>query len=209
MPGTQPIQNELQETTMKNLLPILLLLISLTTFGQKKKNYFPVWTYHQRNINIHGVSVGAYSIRDKPRNTNTNGIKLELIGIGFFIPLIPQSPVAQTDSSFIQFQNEPISERINGISLSATGTACDCIINGITAGLVGQIQYKVNGISAAILMNFTQIHNGIQGGLFNETYKMSGLQIGGFNKSHKTKGIQIGLWNINEKRKLPIFNWNF
>ena len=168
-----------------------------------------MWTYHQRNINIHGVSIGAFSVRDKPRNTNTNGLKLELVGVGLLIPLIPESPVAQSDSVFMKYQHEPISERINGISLSATGTACDCFANGISVGLVGQIQYKVNGISVSGFGNFAQIHNGIQISFSNESYKMSGLQIGAFNKSHRTKGIQIGFWNINEKRKLPIINWSF
>jgi hypothetical protein len=37
---------------------------------------------------------------------------------------------------------------------------------------------------------------------------MRGLQIGIFNASKHTKGVQLGIWNKNEKRKLPIINWN-
>jgi hypothetical protein len=38
---------------------------------------------------------------------------------------------------------------------------------------------------------------------------MSGLQIGIVNKSKNLRGIQIGIWNVNQKRKLPLLNWNF
>jgi hypothetical protein len=148
------------------------------------------------------------SVRGKPKHTNTNGFKLEIIGAGIAVPLIPHSPVVDNDSSFQQIKKDTISERINGISLSASGTVCDCIINGISTGLIGQIVYNVNGISGAFF-NFTQIHNGIQIGLTNETYKMTGLQIGLVNSSKKTRGIQIGFWNVNERRKFPLINWNF
>jgi hypothetical protein len=43
---------------------------------------------------------------------------------------------------------------------------------------------------------------------FNDAYIMRGLQIGIFNTSKHTKGVQLGIWNKNEKRKLPIINWN-
>lgn len=173
------------------------------------RNYFPIWTYHQKNKNIHGISVGLWSIFNEPRHTNTNGIKIELIGFGIFMPLIPESPVAQDEAAFLLKQKIEISERINGISLSTTGTVCNCDVNGISAGVIAQINYKINGISISGLGNFTQIHNGIQIGGLNQTYKLGGIQIGLYNQSHRTKGIQIGLWNVNERRSLPLINWNF
>lgn len=221
------------------LVTILLSIISINSYGQvdKRKNYFPIWTYHQKNINIHGISLGIGTVREEPRNTNTNGIKIEIIGAGIVIPLIPQSPVAQNDSEFIKLANEPISEVINGLSISVSGTVCDCITNGINIGLIGNINFQVNGITMSLLMNFSQRHNGIQFALFNESYymdglqlalsnygaktkgiqlgavnsgqEMAGLQIGLLNKSKKLRGIQIGLWNVNQKRKLPLINWNF
>ena len=186
-------------------------------------NYLPIWTFHQDSINIHGISIGLWSVNGEPRHTNTNGIKLELIGVGILIPLIPRSPIVETDSAFIKLKQEPLSERINGLNLSASGSACHCLTNGVTAGFVGQIHYQVNGISASLFMNFTQKHNGIMTAMFNYAYYMNGLQvglgnngfrtkgvqIGLFNKSEKFKGIQIGLWNVNHRRKLPIINWNF
>ena len=132
---------------------------------------------------------------------------------------------------------QPVSEKINGLSLSATGTVCDCITNGINTGLIGNINFQVNGITASVFMNFAQKHNGLQLAMFNESYYLNGLQagvsnygahtkgiqmgignfgrttkglqIGIFNKTKSLRGLQFGLWNVNEKRKLPIINWQF
>lgn len=207
------------------LLVISLILLKAPASGQvnDRKNYFPIWTYHQRNINIHGVSIGLGTSMAEPRFTNTNGIKIELIGLGFLIGLIPQSPVAVNDSLFIALLDEPISENINGLNLSATGTFCNCITNGVHLGSVGSYNYQVNGINGTIFMNLTQIINGFQFSVYNESFFLngvqvglinkskhtSGLQIGIYNKSKSLKGFQFGIWNINEKRKLPLINWNF
>lgn len=219
---------------------ILFILLTIDSYGQnhKRKNYFPIWTFHQSNINIHGISIGLWPTFEQPKLTNTNGIKLELIGFGFILPLIPKSPIVQSDSAYIKLSQVPLSERINGLNLSTSGSICHCLTNGITAGSMGQIHFKVNGISASLIMNFTQKHNGVMAALFNDAYymngfqigignkgdktkglqiagignytkEMKGVQIGLFNKSEKFKGIQIGLWNVNQKRKLPLINWNF
>jgi len=224
----------------KTITTILFLILTIRSFGQvaKRKNYFPIWTFHQDSINIHGISVGLWSFNSEPRFTNTNGIKFELIGVGIGMPLIPRSPIVQTDSAFIKLQQEPLSERINGLNLSSSGTVCHCLTNGLTAGFIGQINFQVNGISTSLFMNFSQKHNGIMTALFNDAYYMNGLQVGfsnnGYkmkglqigilgnhtqemkgvqigliNKSKKLKGLQIGLWNVNQKRKLPLINWNF
>jgi len=224
----------------KTITTILFLILTIRSFGQvgKRKNYFPIWTFHQDSINIHGISVGLWSFNSEPRFTNTNGIKFELIGVGIGMPLIPRSPIVQTDSAFIKLQQEPLSERINGLNLSSSGTVCHCLTNGLTAGFIGQINFKVNGISTSLVMNFSQKHNGIMAALFNDayymnglqvgfsnngykmkglqigirgnhTYEMKGVQIGLINKSKKLKGLQIGLWNVNQKRTLPLINWNF
>ena len=234
---------ELADIVMRHTITIttlLFLILTISSYGQvdKRKNYFPIWTYHQKNINIHGISLGIGTVRAEPRYTNTNGIKIEIIGAGIAIPLIPQSPVAQNDSAFVKLSQEPISEVINGLCISASGTVCDCITNGINIGLIGHINFQVNGITASVFMNFSQRHNGAQLALFNESYymngiqlglsnygyktkglqigllsngskEMKGVQIGLFNKSEKFRGIQIGLWNVNQKRKLPLINWNF
>lgn len=210
---------------MKLYLTVFLLFFALSAGAQTKKTYFPAWTYHTRNANIYGVSLGLGSFGDKVVHTDTYGLKVEAIGLGLFCLFLPQSPVAENDSDFaMHVLYDTISEHINGIVLSASGTVCNCITNGIAMGMIGQIQSEVNGASATML-NMVQLHKGIQLAiLFNQTYKMrgiqaafianetydmKGLQVGIFNKSKHTRGLQLGIWNVNERRKLPFINWNF
>lgn len=233
----------LKKIVEQNLFFLLVLALCFTfSFSAQsqnvKKKWYPAWTYHQDSININGISVGLLSIDDSARNTNTNGIKLELIGVGLIIPLVPKSPIVENTFDFEKLETQAISERINGLSISGSGTSCHCLTNGVTAGLIGQINFKVNGISASLLMNFTQKQNGLMLGMLNDAYlmrglqlgvgnngyktkgaqlgiisnfadEMRGLQIGIFNKSKNLKGVQIGIWNVNQKRKLPLINWNF
>lgn len=209
---------------MKNITTFLFLLFMISSYGQiNQKNHFPAWTFHQDSINIHGISVGLWSINEKPRYTNTNGIKYELIGVGIALPLIPNSPIVETEEDFKKLSQDPLSEKINGLSLSTSGTVCHCVTNGLTAGFIGQINFKVNGISASLVMNLVQKQNGFMVSMFNDAYSVNGLQvglgntgvkakgvqIGLVNNSRNLKGIQIGLWNVNQERKLPLINWNF
>jgi hypothetical protein len=206
------------------ILPVFLLFFCQITFAQKQKNIFPIWTYHQKNVNIYGVSLGLGSITQSLKNTNTFGLKIEIPGIGLAMPLIPRSMVAENDSIFQVFKKGPISEHIYGFAISASGTACDCVTNGVSAGTIGQYNFKVNGISAALFMNMTQVHNGIQMAfLSNDSHISNGIQIGFGNSAHinrgiqigvknysdDLRGIQIGLWNVNPRRKMPFINWNF
>ena len=215
--------------TMKRVLFLFSMMILFTamSFGQNS-NRFPIWTFHERDVTIHGISVGLLSAPINERNTNTNGIRLELIGLGIFAPMIPSFPTFE----------EQRSERINGLNLSALGTMSNSLINGLSIGGGGQIHYQVNGLSLSMMMNLaekqngvmiagmnmTKVTNGLQIGLANMTFTangvqagfalneaetMRGLQIGMVNRTENLRGIQIGLWNVNQKRTLPLLNWNF
>lgn len=205
-----------------------MLLVTSTTLiaqTQTRKVRFPIWTYHQKNVTIDGLSVGigSFDSYDGPSNVYTNGLKFELVGLGILLPLAPKSPVVETDSAYVKLSREPLSEKTNGISLAGAGTVCDCTVNGINIGAIGHATRTVNGISIAAMINLSQKLNGIQVSAFNESFNLSGLQIGlannaaratgmqigAYNTAKKLKGIQIGLWNVNEKRKLPLVNWNF
>lgn len=208
---------------------LLLIIISGTTTAfaqlQKRTSHFPVGSFHEKNSTINGISVGLYSVlsQDSINNVHTNGIRLEAIGLGILSPLMPRSPIAETEEQFKTKMAEPLAERINGFNLSPAGTVCDCVVNGIGAGLIGQINRRVSGVSVSVMINLAQEHNGIQVAMINESYAMRGFQIGFNNTSGKARGIQIGifnhatnlkgiqfgLWNTNQKRKLPILNWSF
>ena len=235
---------------MKNLILVLFLLAFCSSaYSQdkpKRKHYFPIWTYHQDNITINGISLGLYTDFMKNSQTNTNGIKLELIGTGFIMSLMVASPSFELSSSEIistkndKYKKTDFSERINGIYLSGTGSFCNCLVNGISLGFLGQSNIQVNGFSASLMVNYAEVHNGMQSAFFtndsfimkgvqvagiqnhlyignglqlafinNAVIEFKGIQIGVFNRSSNLRGIQIGLWNVNQKRKMPIINWNF
>ncbi|GAB3937757.1 hypothetical protein GCM10028827_42830 [Mucilaginibacter myungsuensis] len=206
---------------------IVLLICSGTavTRGQDTamRSYFPVGTFHKRNANIYGLSVGLISTyMDTPRNVRSNGIRIEPLGIGFGIPMAGPYPYPKSRSEYQKIMVAPLSEQINGISISPGGTICNCTINGISAGVVGQMSRSVNGMSVS-MFNFTQRFNGLQVGMLADAYVMNGVQIGfgtragtatgqqiGLtNHAEKLKGIQLGLWNVSDKRKFPIINWGF
>lgn len=215
-------------TPMRRIfLVILFFVMTICTYSQNN-NRFPLWTFHEKNVNIHGISIGLLSTAASERSTNTNGIRLELIGLGLLAPMIPDDPTFE----------EQHWERINGLNISVLGTVGNCSINGLSIGAAGQISARINGITLSMMINLihkqnglmiaghniSNTMNGLQLGLanscvktngvqiafpLNESEKMRGVQIGVVNKSKKTKGIQIGIWNVNEKRRLPLINWNF
>ena len=209
---------------MKKIYLFIVIILTFKSFGQdiERKNHYLFWTYHQKNVNTNGISLGVGSFGES-MNSYTNGIKIELIGMGILLPLIPKSPIPDSEVEYEKLFISPISERVNGIVISGAGNVCDCTTNGINIGLIGHANRKLNGISIAGVMNIAQKSNGIQISAFNESFKMNGLQIGLsnysystnglqigiLNKSKKLRGIQIGLWNVNQKRKFPLINWNF
>jgi hypothetical protein len=209
----------------------IIFLISIKTFSQdfNEKTKYLFGTFHTQNTTINGVSFGAFpQFNNKQRFVRTNGIRLEIPGIGLI--------GFMANGSLIR--KEETDEIVNGLNISS-GTMGNVSFNGITFALVTQSgtennglaiaglwngMDKSNGIQIAGLLNEATFSNGIQFAISNSTEYMKGLQIGGvnyanekmvglqigiWNKSRNTKGIQLGLWNINEKRKLPIINWNF
>lgn len=225
---------------MKFLFAILLNAITLLSFAQtaQRKDYFPIWTFDQSNIRIHGISIGFLTDNVNQGKTLTNGLRLELLGLGFLSPIMPGSTVVNSEEDYDAALARGINQKVNGINLCTTGTIGNCHINGLTVGGVGQSMLKVNGVSLSGLMNLVQKQNGLMIAMFNDAFFMNGAQMGFSNKAHFAKGLQVaalnnyaddckglqvglinksihlkglqfGLWNVNQKRKLPIVNWCF
>jgi hypothetical protein len=225
---------------MRRLLIIFCAFLTLATNAQRshRRNYFPIWTFHQDSIRIHGVSIGLLTDNVSPGNTLTNGMRIELLGLGFLLPLMPSSPVADSEEELESVFVRGISQKVNGINLSTTGTTGSCYVNGISAGAVGQILLQVNGVAVSGLMNLIQKQNGLMLAFFNHAYiingsqmgcsnratelcglqlaaisnyalKGKGLQIGLINRCEELRGLQIGLWNVNQRRRMPLVNWGF
>ena len=220
--------NQCLKTT---LLSVMLLCVLDSVAQDFKHSRFPIWTYHEDSVQIHGVGLGLLQTKS---TSGVNGIRIELIGGGVFLGLLPESPIARSQEEYDE-KLEGITATINGLNLSAAGLAGNYEVNGMNFGVMGHYTEVTRGISAAFFMNMAQLHSGLQFSMINDSYKMNGiqvgvangsvesrgvqiglgngahrmrgLQIGLLNYSKSLKGLQIGLWNVNEKRKLPIVNW--
>lgn len=170
--------------------------------------------------------------------TRTFGLRIEAPGFGVIAPLMPTSPVSNSKKSYDLKMSESLTEKVYGFNISS-GTFGTMEINGFSGALMIQYIYRMNGLSIAYLGNLMEKQNGISiSVLGNEIYKSNGLlvgfgngvhhfngiqvgaansvidngvgiQIGLFNTAKNFKGLQLGLWNKNDKRTLPILNWNF
>ncbi len=192
--------------------------------GQIKKNRPIAWVIPVVDTRINGLAGGLIinSLKDTDSvlTTEINGLGIELIGVGFFLPLAPSSPIySESDDFYLNDENlasivnsyNYAKYRINGISISGGGIGGhDININGLNLSGINTLTGKMNGLSVCILINISGVVNGVSiGGLVNNSIQSKGLQIGLFNKTTRLRGIQIGLWNQNEKRSLPMINWNF
>ncbi|MDH7445122.1 LA_2272 family surface repeat-containing protein [Aquimarina sp. 2201CG14-23] len=221
---------------MKNeIVMICMILISVSIFGQeKRKAYFPVWTYHSEHSDIYGLSLGVLP-KDTFNDvslTRSYGVRVEAPGFGLFYFMAPKS--------FIKggAKEDNITEKVYGFNVSG-GSLRNIGVDGCSVALVGQYLQKMNGIAIAAMGNSVEEQKGIMAAfMMNEMFKGvgvsmalgnhahyyqglqigvsngieekgTGLQIGVFNKSKNFRGIQIGLWNKNERRSLPFINWQF
>lgn len=102
------------------------------------------------------------------------------------------------------------SRKNNGISIAGMTNSIERA-NGLIIGFGGNEVYQGNGIMlASVWGNGANRFNGIQISVENHIFeKGTGIQIGLFNKAKNFRGIQLGLWNKNDKRSLPIINWQF
>jgi hypothetical protein len=202
------------------------------------KDYFPIWSFTQDSARIHGISFGFLTDNVDAGQTLTNGLRLELLGLGFLLPLFPASTIARSDEEFHDVMNRVRKQNVNGVNLCTKGTVGDCAVNGMSCGGIGQSLVEVNGVTLSTMMNLVQKQNGLMMSMFNDAFVMHGgqlglsnnayhcsglqcaalnnyahithgLQIGLFNKAETLHGVQVGLWNVNQKRKLPLLNWCF
>jgi len=206
----------------KILISIHILLFYFAAFGQDnlplKREI--IGTFHSNNKIINGFSFGFLSSMADHRNVKTNGLRLELPGLGIISFMGNGFP---NEEAPFDLKGHQYSEVVNGLNISS-GSWCDCNYNGLTIAAVGQYGKLGNGCSIAGGWNFIDkqiglqiasiantsfYFSGVQISAFNKIHSGSGLQIGIINQSKSFKGIQIGLWNVNQKRKLPFINWNF
>lgn len=221
------VQHKMKYRIILTLIILLFKLSAVCQDSEHRSLRLPIWTFHEKNVNIYGVSLGAFSWYGNDRNTVANGLRIEVPGVGFLTLLGNGSPVSHVDTitEGIRRQDFDFSEIINGVNIS-TGSWGELNYNGLTIGIAAQNGYvshgiaiaglwnsinKVNGISiGGLLLNESLQHNGIQiGGLGSSAILMNGIQIAVVNKAKTMKGLQIGVVNRTFKSTgIQIGLWN-
>ena len=186
-------------------------------YNKKKTNRYVIWLIPSTANNIYGFAIGpigSEAICNRPYTKYSYGINLQIIGQGIFQTFYISKFKFKDFKEFIHKDSTnsnnpaPIRAMHNGLIFSPFGTFTEQI-NGISFSLWMSMGQKVNGISFNLLWNLYGQVNGISIGLVNHANITKGVQIGLFNNSKILKGFQFGLWNKNEKRSLPIMNWQF
>lgn len=167
--------------------------------------------------NIYGIAigpVGSEAICNLAYTKYSYGLNLQIPGQGFLqVFYINTSNFREIEQSS---PNDTVSEQDtlplravhNGLILSPFGTFTPKV-NGVSFSLFMSLGQTVNGVSINALWNLYDKVNGVAIGAVNTIKTAKGVQIGIVNKTAHLHGVQFGLWNKNQKRSLPILNWNF
>jgi hypothetical protein len=187
----------------------------LNSIGQNK---YIIGFVPSKANNIYGFAVGfigSEAICNKPYTKYSHGINLQIPGQGilqtFYIFNSPFKRAYETNLIGNEiFQIDTTLKKVihNGLLLSLTGTFSDQV-NGISISGWMSLGKIMNGLSINPLWNLYYKVNGVSIGVSNNSLEIKGVQFGIINKTVKLKGVQIGIWNKNEKRSLPLINWNF
>lgn len=154
--------------------------------------------------------VGSDAICNLPYTKTTNGINIQLFGMGFVALLNPKEfsyeALFNEESGWMLISIATPKAAHNGLLISGIGTTT-AVSNGIVISGLSSMGKLMNGLAITGLQNKYTKANGICIALMNQCYEHNGIQIGLINRSTKLKGLQIGLWNINGQRTLPLINF--
>jgi len=207
------------------LFVVLILYVSFPSFSQnetgatdqKMKDRYVIWMIPSAASNIYGIAigpVGSETICNRPYTKYSHGLNLQIPGQGFFQTFyinmgLSKSLYSEKDSGTM-FTSDTLPERAihNGLLISPLGTFTDRV-NGISLSCWMSMGKNINGVSFNLLWNLYERINGVTIGFLNYVADTRGIQIGLINKTRRLNGVQLGIWNQNEKRSLPIVNWNF
>lgn len=207
------MNSRLKKQILLGVFSLLFLNLHAQTEG---KTRYGVWFLPSYAKKIHGIAIGPAGseiLCDKPHSQVSNGLNIQFLGQGIFQLLFSkqnnfvESVMTERDSLAIKDTAKP-SVLHNGIILSTLGTFTPQV-NGIAISPFMSMSKKVNGLSLNAIWNLVFELNGLSIGCLNHVNQMNGLQLGLINKATRLSGIQVGLWNVNDKRRLPLLNWNF
>lgn len=205
-------------------------MLSFNSYSQERKFRPIIWTQHEKNTDIAGVSVGFFQTNFNSNNhlNRTFGLRVVACPISPLYFLAPKTP-----------EIKHITQKVYGINITS-GTFEGTDVYGISTTIFLNNLNDVNGISIAGVSNsiqkgnglfispggnsvlegngiiisgmygsYSQDFNGLVIGTTNYAEAINGIQIGLYNSSKNLKGIQLGIWNKNQNRSFPLINWAF
>jgi hypothetical protein len=217
---------------MTKALLLLVLLASLSTYGQKTRQ--PFWI-GPANVKVNGILFSPI-VYNSDKQTHVNGLDIQGLGLPIFLFMMPKDPIAGSTKNGADSLLQVDNYHVNGIVISPDGlmiqgnvnglsvTPCSSYIyavngahigawmsmcykiNGLTTGLYNTIYY-MNGVELGVITSYANNMRGLEIACVNDATNLKGVQIGLINHADSCKGLQIGFWNINERRKLPLVNW--
>ncbi|MCT2407798.1 hypothetical protein NZD88_09635 [Chryseobacterium antibioticum] len=187
---------------------------SLNTISGKPK--FIAFSPSKATKNVNGMLIKYYDEIDQEiQPKKVNGVGLGFNGLGIFFPVLFLVNITSINNWGINdIGSEPLPDKmntINGMQLSIVNME-PTVTNGLELSLSSNISAPsvINGVAVSPLYNFHHTTKGVAVSTFaNVSQKCRGIQVALINVCKDSRGIQIGFWNKNEKRKMPLINWNF
>lgn len=187
---------------------------SLNTNLDKPK--FIAFSPSKETKNVNGMLIKYYDEIDQEIHPKkVNGLGLGFNGLGIFFPVLFLVNITSIDNWGINdIGSEPLPDKmntINGMQLSIVNME-PTVTNGLELSLSSNISAPsvTNGVAVSPLYNFHHTTKGVAVSTFaNVSQKCRGIQVALINVCKDSRGLQIGFWNENEKRKMPLINWNF
>jgi len=166
--------------------------------------------------NVNGMLLKYYDEIDQEiQPKKVNGVGLGFNGLGIFFPVLLLVNITTIDNWGINdIGSDPLPDNmneINGMQLSIINME-PTVTNGLELSLSSNIGAPsvTNGLAVSPLYNFHHTTQGVAiSTIANVSQKCRGVQVALINVCKDSRGIQIGFWNENEKRKMPLINWNF
>ncbi|KAB1156680.1 LA_2272 family surface repeat-containing protein [Flavobacterium luteum] len=212
---------------MKNFIVLVLVLVSIKSFGQDALQSTPLKTRvfslspmspKVGKVNGFVFGVGHY---DGPRikQQTINGVNLEasplslaLISFGINIPfegIFAGVNDKLLKNTFLSDLNEQTMFKVNGLNISSGGFMSNASVNGVNISILTGIN-ELNGLSINGSVIGTRKFNGVCiSGIANITDYGNGVQIALSNVSRNHYGVQIGLFNNSKNlRGMQFGLWN-
>ena len=191
--------------------------LAVTTSLSAQDRKYVMWYSPSKATDVYGVMLNFFprEVGDFP-NYSVYGVELDLNPLGFFSSiyiavsgLFEPTMYQPNDDYWDGIDSSDYEKTIYGLHITSFDIE-PYIINGLDITLAGSFFSVINGASISLLINKQDAVSGLTiAPVGNHNIYCRGVQIGLINTCSDLKGFQIGLWNVNQRRKLPLINWNF